>query len=171
MQKIEKMCGVQRGSTLVISMIILAVIMLLGVTAMIASDTQYKLAGNLQFADLSLNNAESAATTAEVLLGTIGGATYATTFDTYGNGFYSSNSLNPLTMAWSSSNSVQVDTSKQYIIQRMSTNNKLLGSGQSSGQRASTGCNMVNTYLITARGTSGRGATKLVQSYYSVLAC
>ena len=53
----------------------------------------------------------------------------------------------------------------------MSLNNRLQGSGQNTFGRASSGCNQVNTYLITGRGTSARGATKLVQSYYSVLNC
>jgi hypothetical protein len=53
----------------------------------------------------------------------------------------------------------------------MSRNNKLQGSSQVVGGRTSSGCNQVNTYQITGRGTSARGATKFVQSFYSVLNC
>ena len=55
----------ERGSTLVISLIILIVLMLLGVMAMNTSDTQYKLAGNLQFEDVAMSNAEQAVDAAE----------------------------------------------------------------------------------------------------------
>ena len=45
-----------------------------------------------------------------------------------------------------------------------------MGSGVGLG-KGSSGCNKVNLYQITARGVSARGATKLVQSFYSVLSC
>ena len=63
------------------------------------------------------------------------------------------------------------NTSQRYFIEQMSLNNRLQGSSQIVGGRSSAGCNQVNTYLITGRGTSARGATKFVQSYYSVLSC
>ena len=79
---------------------------------------------------------------------------------------------NPLTMAWNGTSDVQVDsTNQRYMIELMSTNNRLLGSSQAAGQQRSTSCNQVNTYLITARAQAPRGATKFVQSYYSVLSC
>lgn len=184
---------VQRGSTLIISMIILILLMLLGVTAMKVSDTQFRLAGNLQFEDAAMNNAETTINTAETWLRT------ATNYKNPGlvsdpcndrtiNHLYPLNTTvappapcltgytapgnDPLTMTWDDSNSLQdVNTSGRYIIELMSTNNRLVGSGQTVGGRPSSGCNQVNTYRITARGTSARGATKFVQSYYSVLSC
>jgi len=74
-------------------------------------------------------------------------------------------------MDWDS-NSIQVDnTNQRYIIELMSIGNRLAGSSQIVGGRASSGCNQVNTYRITARGASARGAIKFVRSYYSVLSC
>jgi hypothetical protein len=76
-------------------------------------------------------------------------------------------------MAWSDANSKSVggNTAQRYIIQMMSTNNLLQGSSAAIGQNAPTFCSQVNTFQITGRGTSARGASKFVQSYYSVLSC
>lgn len=172
----------QSGSTLVISMIVLVVIMLLGTMAMVTSDTQYKLAGNLQFQDAAMNNAETAITTAENWLAsdTNYADTAFTTYDPskphlYPIGYLEARAApnnSPLTMDWSDNNSIQVDNDDQrYIIELMSVGNRLSGSGQTIGGRASSGCNQVNTYRITARGASARGTTRFVQSYYSVLSC
>ncbi len=60
----------QRGATLVVALLILVLIMMIGITAVSTSDTQYKLAGNLQFEDSALNNAEAAVTAAEIWLAT-----------------------------------------------------------------------------------------------------
>jgi Tfp pilus assembly protein PilX len=57
--------GRQQGATLVIALLILVLIMMIGITAISTSNTQYKLAGNLQFEDGATNNAETAVTTAE----------------------------------------------------------------------------------------------------------
>jgi type IV pilus assembly protein PilX len=170
----------QSGSTLVISLIVLIILMLLGVTAMMTSDTQYKLAGNLQFENAAINNAETAINTAEIwLAGTTGGVANFrdagfTTYDGAASPqlYPTGAAPDPLTMTWSDSNSIQVgSTNQRYFIELMSTNNRLVGSSQAVGGRSSSGCNQVNTYRITARGTSARGATKFIQSYYSVLSC
>ena len=58
----------QQGATLVIALLILVLIMMIGITAVSTSNTQFKLAGNLQFEDSALNNAEAAVTAAEVWL-------------------------------------------------------------------------------------------------------
>ena len=168
----------QSGSTLIISLIILVLLMLLGVTAMNTSDTQYKLAGNLQFEEIAMNNTETSVSTAETWLA-------ASSVANYNNaGFTAYNSLttpelypaaagvDPLTLNWTDATSKQVGADNQrYIIEQVSTNSRLAGSSQAVGGRTSTGCNQVNTYRVTARGTSSRGATKFVQSYYSVLSC
>jgi Tfp pilus assembly protein PilX len=185
----------QRGSTLIISMIILILLMLLGVTAMNTSDTQFKLAGNLQFEDAAMNNAETTINTAERWLKT--GTNYKSAGFSYATSCTASHTVahlyalktdvtpatpcllsytapanDPLTMTWDDNNSLLgANSSQRYIIELLSTNNRLVGSGQAVGGRVSSGCNQVNTYRITARGTSARGATKFVQSYYSVLSC
>ncbi len=176
----------QRGATLVIALLVLVLIMMIGITAISTSDTQFKLAGNLQFEDSALNNAETAVTAAENWLAT--GTNFGDAgFATYDNGKpqllpigrlagLASPNNDPLTMTWDDpanprSLAVAGNTRQRYFIEQMSLNNKLQGSSQVVGGRASSGCNQVNTYQITGRGISARGATKFVQSFYSVLNC
>lgn len=162
----------QSGSTLLVAMMMLILIMMMGVAAMVSSDTQFKLSGNLQYEEAALNNAEAAVNTAEQWLN----SNYLDAgFDTYSSAKPEVHpighmaSYDPLSMTWSDSNSVLVgDESKRYYVELISKNVRLLGSDVSVGGVASSGCNKANTYLITARGTSARGSTKFVQSYYSV---
>ena len=183
----------QKGATLVIAVLILVLIMMTGITAVSTSNTQFRLAGNLQFEDSAMSHAETAITTAENWLST--GTNYAHAgFSAYDAATsphllpigrlagLASPRNSALTMAWRDSadadggnpaNSISVggNPAQRYYIELMSTNNRLQGSSQVVGGRTSAGCNQVNTYLITARGVSARGATKFVQSYYSVLSC
>lgn len=165
----------QSGSTLIISLIILIILMLLGVTSMVTSDTQFKLSGNLQFENAAMNNTETGISTGEAWLasGTNYNNAAFTAYDTSLPHLYPIGVVgDPLTMSWNNSNSIQVNNANErYIIEQMSVGNRLAGSSQSIGGRASAGCNQVNTYRVTARGASARGATKFVQSYYSVLSC
>lgn len=172
----------QRGATLVIALLILVLIMMIGITAVSTSNTQYKLAGNLQFEDGAMNNAETAVAAAENWLSTSTSAVppvphyldagFLTAQTTTGLLPIAASSA-PLTMSWSDSNSVSVagSSAQRYIIQMMSSNNLLTGSSAAIGRQGAAVCNRVNTYLITGRGTSHRGAVKFVQSFYSVLAC
>ena len=176
----------QSGSTLIISLIILILLMLLGVTAIKTSDTQFQLTGNLQFEDSALNNTEIAINAAETALSTGAVAILDPGFTTayvvangaVTDGLYPVNSgIDPFTLDWTGTGgngnnyAIQVTASQSYIIELMSQNNRLVGSSQTTGGRSSSGCNQVNTYRITARGTSARGATRFVQSFYSVLSC
>ena len=67
----------QRGATLLIALLVLVLIMMLGITAVSTSNTQFKLAGNIQFEDGALNNAESAVTAAESWLASAGNSNNA----------------------------------------------------------------------------------------------
>lgn len=173
----------QNGSALIMSLLILALIMILGITAMNTSNTEFKLAGNIQFEDSALNNAEIAVASAESWLAT-GTNHKSAAFTTFSSttgylhpmdhfaGLTSPNN-DPLAMTWSNSNSFAVagNDKQRYMIEQISLNSRLQGSNLGLGPRRSSGCNQVNTYLITARGQSARGATKFIQSYFSVLSC
>ena len=176
----------QRGATLVIMLVVLVLIMMLGVAAVNTSITQYKLAGNLQFEDSAMNNAEAAIAGAEGWLSTgtnfnnIGffGTTVA---HLYPVGSAAAILATPLTTAWTNSNSFCVGSSdsnctdgnpnQRYVIQLLSINNSLIGSSQTVGGRLSSSCNSVNIYQIIGRGSSGRGASKTIQVHYTVLTC
>lgn len=166
----------QEGATLVIALLVLVLIMMIGITAVSVSNTQYKLAGNLQFEDGAMNNAETAVSVAENWLST--GTNYKnagfTTYDSINTPqLYPLGASNdPLAITWSDANSIIVGSNWQrYQIQLLSTSNQLMGSNAAAGRQASGVCNKVNTYLVTGRGQTNRGATKLVQSFYSVLSC
>lgn len=175
----------QRGATLVVAMIILVLIMMIGLVAVTSSTTQFKLAGNLQFEDSAMNNAETSVAAAERWLaaGTNYQSAGFTTYDSVNTPYLhpighiaglSSPNNDVTTMTWDGTYDVQVtagDSSKRYLIEQLSVGNRLLGSSSAIGRQASAACNKVNTYMITARGTSSRGAVKLLQSYFSVLAC
>ena len=172
----------QKGATLIIALILLVLIMTLGIAAFNSSKVQFKLAGNLQFEEIAMNNAETAVAAAEGWLSApnnfrnAGFSTYSSTtphlhpIDHIKNLAAPAN--DPLTMAWDGTSDVQVgSTNQRYMIQLMSANNTLLGSGLAQGAATAKGCNKVNTYMITARGQATRGATKFIQSYFSVLSC
>lgn len=172
----------QKGATLVIALLVLVLIMMIGITAVSTSNTQYKLAGNLQFEDGAMNNAETAVVTAENWLNPNSTVPANTNYNNAGFVTYNATTSphllpigtanNPLSLSWSDSNSLSVGSSaRRYQIQLMSTNNLLTGSSAAVGKPGMAVCNKVNTYLITGRGTSSRGASKLVQSYFSVLSC
>ena len=195
----------QQGATLVVALLILVLIMMIGITAVSTSNTQFKLAGNLQFEDGAMNNAEAAITAAEAWLSPANAMNAAFTagdpttspdpgsatatpellpFSTV-TAIRAARAAAPLTMVWGATNSRCVgdadlttaacdapgNPAQRYFIELMSRNNRLQGSSQVVGGRSSFVCNQVNTYLITARGASARGATRFVQSYYSVPSC
>ena len=195
----------QKGATLVIALLVLVLIMMIGIAAISTSNTQYKLAGNLQFEDSAINNAEAAVTAAEQWLST--GTNYASAAFAGGGPTVSpdpgsagatpqlyplttvtairtARDVKPFSLTWADANSRCVgtfagtvcdptlgNTNQRYFIELMSRNNRLQGSSQVVGGRTSSGCNQVNTYQITGHGVSARGASKFVQSYYSVLSC
>jgi Tfp pilus assembly protein PilX len=167
----------QTGSTLIVSLIILILIMMLGVMAVSTSDMQFKLSGNLQFEDDAMNRAETVIASAEEWLATgtnykdAGFAAYATAH-LYPAGYLKALGVDPLSMNWDNSNSVQVggQESQRYFIESVALNQTLATDGIGN-PRAVTGCRKVNTYLIAARGQGARGASKFIQSYFSVLSC
>lgn len=169
----------EQGATLVLALVILVLIMMLGIVAVGTSNTQFKLAGNIQFDNNALNNAELAITTAEKWLST--GSNYLNPgFDSYSAntspalyplGSRAAAVASPLTTTYSSTNAICVDSNtscaSSYTIQLMSQNSTLPNvSLDSDGV-----CNKVNTYQIFGRGTGGSGASKTLASYYSVKSC
>jgi len=148
----------QSGSTLIVTLIILILVMLLGVTALTTSDTQYKLTGNLQFEDLALNSAETAVSAGELGLAN---NPLATSYPQTAASAVSA-MPDPLSLTtWPASG---------YVIGYVSTNaSPFAGVGldcTDPGNARNYDC--VNTFLVTAQGTSARGATKFVQTYYAV---
>ena len=171
----------QRGISLAVALVVITVLMLTGVAAFYSSGTQFRLAGNLQYQNAALNQAETAVATAESWLSTATNFQNAG-FTAYNNsaspylypiGYLNTNNIDPLTMTWTDSNSVKVDATgnQRYLIELLAQHKRLLGSDLAVGGRTSAGCSEVNVYRISAHGASARGAAKTVQSAYSVKSC
>jgi len=150
----------QTGSTLIVSLIILILLMLLGVTAMNTSDTQYKMAANLQFESTAMNNAETAANTAEATL-----AAQAT----IAPGVAAVAATDPF---------AKPENANNYLVEFVSTNRVPLASASlncadpTNPDPAVYNClQCINTYLITAKGEGARGAKKVIQTYFAVPHC
>jgi Tfp pilus assembly protein PilX len=167
----------QQGATLVVALLVLVLIMMIGIAAINTSTTQFTVAGNLQFEDSAMNNAESALTTGETWLRSNykdAGFTTRVSGPLYPLPASGTLPVDPLTLDWTTdtaSTKVASNPSQRYFIQLISQNSSLPGSSQAMGGRTNTVCNKVNTYLVAARGASARGATKIVQSYFSVQSC
>ena len=162
----------QAGSSLVVSMIMLVVLMLMGVGAMVVSNTQYRMAGNLQFQSLASTNADSGLAQAENWLATNFENTKLIT--RVAGGFYPQGSAapDPYSMSWDDTNSEKVDASgaQRYMVEVVSANRNISkGSYKPCDPYTSpTPCGFVNLYRVTARGASARGAVNVVQSIYAV---
>ena len=161
----------QSGSSLIVTMIMLVALMLMGVTAVVVSNTQFRMAGNLQFQNLAMSNAESAMAQAENWVGT--NFTDARFSARVSGGLYPANSNpDPYSMAWDDTTSVKADASgsQRYVIEMLGADRVLPSNsvGNCNVYGMSGPCPKVNVYRITGRGTSVRGSVKLVQSIYSV---
>ena len=171
----------QRGvSTLFITVILVLVVMLLAVTASVLSNTQFKLAGNIQFEHVAVSRSERAIATAENWLrtGANGKNVSFTTFSTdtpylYPIGYLATNNLDPLTMTWSDSNSLAVsgNDNRRYLIEKYGSDNQPLGTGLDDHGRPLTGCQKVDVFRISSRGLSAKGTVKFLQTTYSVPSC
>ena len=185
----------QKGAVLFITLIMLVVLMVIGFNALSTSDVQFRLVGNSQFQNIAKERAENALAQAErwITQKTSGVSNTQnpgfTTRQTSSPALYpidylAANSIDPLTMTWSDTNSTQTliwngsamvaSNEQRYIIELLSANNIAAGSGIGS-VRGATGatagaCNL-NLYRITTRGESARGATQFVQVVYSALGC
>lgn len=170
----------ERGISLVTTLVMLLAVMVLGLSAITISKSQFMLAGNLQFQSGALNEAEAAAVVAEQWLSS--GTNYLnagfTTYNTsagylYPIGYMSANNIDPLTMTWNTTNSIQVGsiTTQRYLIEFIAKDKTLIPTGLAVGGRASSGCNKTDVYRIIAQGGSARGSSRMVQSIYSVLSC
>ena len=170
----------ERGISLVTTLVMLLAVMVLGLSAITISKSQFMLAGNLQFQSGALNEAEAATVAAEQWLSSGTNSLNAgfTTFNAsagylYPIGYMTANSIDPLTMTWSTTNSIQVGsiTTQRYLIEFIAKDKTLIPTGLAVGGRSSSGCNKTNVYRIISQGGSARGSSRMVQSIYSVLSC
>ncbi len=165
----------QQGATLIVSLLMLIVLTLLGITAMSSSGLEEKMAGNSRDLNLAFQAAEAALKDGEEFLRS--GIVSTTAFDGSYAGLYPppSGSNPPPDVydptVWSTAKTYsgsidQINQQPKYIIELMgnigSEDININGYGESSGTGA------VNTFRITARGTGGSdNSAVLLQSYYA----
>lgn len=165
----------QRGSALVVSLIVLLILTIIGITSVGTSTLEEKMAGNSRDQNLAFQSAEVALRDAEQFLTGI-----ASTAGFTGNGLYATGTAPDVlasttwttngtaSIAVSNANSVATATTQpRYIIEYIGastpTSNKELngGYGDSSGQGT------VSYFRITARGTGGTdNSAVLIQEEY-----
>lgn len=186
MNKINLNKRQQRGATLVVAMIVLMVLMILGVGAVMTANTQFKMAGNLQFENLAKDRAENQVTAAENWLSQADNPAHSQFINNPGFTAYSvatkelhpsghlasigiSDPLNMSNAQWianSTSTALQTDG---YMIEMLGADLPPPGASKVIDPKAP--CNKYNLFLITSRGSSPRGATRLIQSVYQVFSC
>jgi Tfp pilus assembly protein PilX len=169
----------QRGISLITTLVMLVAVMVLGLSAILASKSDFMLSGNLQFQSAALGQAEATAVLAEQWLAA--GTNYldagfttrsSATPHLYPIGNLAANGIDPVAMNWGDGNSTQgPEENQRYLIELLAKDRTLIPTSLNLGGRAASGCNRVNVYRIIAQGGSGRGASKFVQSIYSRLSC
>jgi hypothetical protein len=157
--------------------ILVLVVMLLAVTASVLSNTQFKLAGNIQFENVAINRASARSPPRRA--GSDGPTARDGAFATYSTDtpyLYPigtcANNLDPLTMTWSDSNSLAVGGSETALHDRE------IRRGQPAARhrprrpasRPLTGCQK-STCSASAPRLSAKGTAKFLQTTYSVPSC
>lgn len=164
--------GREGGAALIVSILILIILSLLGLTAVRTTTLEEKMAGNLRDNDLAFQAAESVMREAE---GFVEGVVSTNAFNDAG-GLYSSATADPDYLAaatWSAANSAAysgtitgVATQPRYIVKYLgvvSTTGGALNIGGYGNQQAGS----LHAFRITTRGTGGRDTTQVVlQDYY-----
>lgn len=161
----------QRGSILVISLIILLVLTVLGLSSMSTSTMEERMSGNTRDRARALQAAEVGLRRAETFIDTIASVeAFGQNVGLYAEGVHP-DIEDPAT--WTDDASIQLDadtvagvaSQPRYIIEHMSTQGQddinIGGYGESSGMQA------LDTYRITVRATGGSDdAVVMLQSYY-----
>lgn len=167
----------QRGVSLLVVVMLMLGIAMLAVVMSVNSNTQFRLAVNAQYENVAFNLAESAIADAENWLAggsnrTNGGFTAysSATPQLYPLGYMAANSLDPLTMDWTNSNSVLSanDSSKRYMIELIGRNKQPLGSTAAVGGRVRSACPRVDLFRVSARGEAAKDTSKIVQTTVAV---
>ena len=162
----------QRGATLIVSLIILLILTLLGVTAMQSSTMEERMAGNINDRNLAFQAAESALRTGEAWLQSFG-ALLPIANDSASNGIYTVDT--PPANWWTGTGPATppqvaggtfsaLATQPRYIIEERAY---VEGASLRIGSDPEGGG--FNVYRVRSRGTGGTdAATVLLESTYAV---
>ena len=169
----------QRGASLVVSLIMLVLLTLLGVSALTVSNTQSRLASNIVLQTRAAQDADSALAQAEDLL-TVGKIDTETLhgFDGTQAGLAKHVDdgpkvlLDPLAdSTWGDATAKKLSDTQRYVIEVYASGVKPVGNSEvpcNYGEAAM--CADLNVFRVTARGTAPGGATRFVQSVFALRA-
>lgn len=163
----------ESGLALIVSLMILIVLTLLGLSAARTTVLEEKMAGNLRDENLAFQSAESALRDAEAFIESVASVN---AFNDTG-GLYSQATPDPdyfSTASWGATNSLAysgsipgVASQPRYIIKYVgviSSGGAALNIGGYGNQQAS----VLHAFRITARGTGGRDSTRaILQEFYA----
>ncbi len=165
----------QRGAVLIISLMLLVIMTLIGVTSMRTTILQEKMAGNTRDTMLAFQVAETALLDAENYLETVI-VSPAAAFDGTQAGLYPLGADPDLFAAttWTNDNSRaysgvydDVATQPRYIIELTGTIESSTKDINVSGYGEASGLGEMTSFRVTARGTGGTdSASALIQSNY-----
>jgi type IV pilus assembly protein PilX len=160
----------QRGATLMISLMILLVMTLIGITSMGTSNLEEKMAGNDRDQNISFQAAEAALRQAEDYVNNDIVSTAA--FDGTNTGLYTQDSNPDIFDAATWANAITyvgtvnyANSAPQYIVEIIST----IGEDDinAHGYGESSGSGTITAFRVTARGTGGTdGSVTLLQSNF-----
>ena len=156
----------QRGIALIMSLVILLILTLLGVTSMNTSNLQLLMTSNSQYQMVALNTAEEVISTAQKTIkdtvGIIGAARPAGYFDT-------DVPKDITSFDWDGTGAANVTAkNSKYIIEYLQTQT-LNSSSKAWLQSQGISGDNVSVFRITARTAASRGAMRYVQSIYVTL--
>ena len=161
----------ERGASLAMALILLVLLAIIGISAITVSNTQSRIAGNVQLQMRATAEAESALSRAEDWLAKPENTATLLQFGATNGLYLPGTVVDPLTMNWTDGNSVKVDAAgnQRYIVEVYANNRVLPGnSGADCGYGLPGPCPNINLFKITARGTAAGGAVRFAQTLFAV---
>jgi len=166
----------QQGSVLIISLVIMLVLTILGVSGMKTSLLEEKMAGNLRDSQLAFQAAEATLKQAEQYIDQ--NIVSISRFDNDGSdGLYDKSIERPWeTISWDSTNSIEytnfdtsysITTPPRFIVQHLVSQANNVDDLNLDNYGQGTGAGRVEMFLITARATGSSGnSVVMLQSTY-----
>jgi len=166
----------QQGSVLIISLVIMVVLTILGVSGMKTSMLEEKMAGNMRDTQFAFQAAEATLKQAEQYIDQ--NIVSISSFDTDGSdGLYDKTEQRPWeTINWDSSDSIEyssfdtnysITTPPRFIVQHLVSQTSNIDELNLDNYGQGTGAGRVDMFLITARapGSSGNSVVTLQSTY------
>ncbi|WP_455374913.1 pilus assembly PilX family protein [Kaarinaea lacus] len=166
----------QQGSVLIISLVIMVVLTILGVSGMKTSLLEEKMAGNLKDTQLAFQAAEATLKQAEQYIEQ--NVVSISSFDNDGSdGLYDKSTERPWeSISWSNSDSIEysdfdsnysITSPPRFIVQHLVSQTNNIDELNLDNYGQGTGAGRVEMFLITARatGSSGKSVVTLQSTY------